>query len=207
MDADALLHPRGPLPPGVYWRRRLLTLGAVVLVLALGARACGGDGEPAARTSPTPAPSRSAAPRTTAPARPTAGASTPATAPVCRPADLLLGVKADDRSYATGSRPVFRASLTNRGAAPCRADVAARSVTVRSGNDRVWSSGDCPPAPAPNVVTLAPGAATVVLAVTWPRVRSAPGCPSGLRAVTAGTYKVSATVGSLTSTDDTFTVG
>lgn len=209
MDADALLRPRGPLPSGVYWRRRLVTLLGVAVVLILVFRACtGGAGTPKAARSPSPTPSHT--PSHAASHSPSATPSvTPsgAVAP-CRDADLVVSAKADKQAYAAGERPVLTIGIANRGSAPCTRDVgqAARGIVVTSGNDRVWSSDDCSPGGAAQVVTLRPGAAPLTFPVRWARRRSAPGCPSGLRDVTAGTYRVVGHFGTLTSDPDTFSL-
>ena len=83
----------GPLPPAVYWRRRAVVLGAVLLVALLWFVSCGGEdddgnrGTGASSQAPTPAPAT----------------STPRTLPACTtvivsidPAGggaLLIGVK------------------------------------------------------------------------------------------------------------------
>jgi len=209
MDAEALLHPRGPLPPAVYWRRRLVTFGVVVLVLFLVARSCGGDGA-SPRAGVSPSPSRSASPTTPAPSR-SAGASPTASAAIgpCKPADLLLSAKADAQTYPAGRRPVLTIGVQNKGRVACTRDVgqAAREIIVKSGNDRVWSSDDCSPGGGPTVATLQPGAAPTSFTVTWSRTRSAPGCPAGRRDAPAGTYKVFGRFGDLTSEGDTFSLG
>jgi hypothetical protein len=217
MDADAVLHPRGPLPPGVYWRRRLLTLLGVVLVLFLGARACGSDGSPKAGLSPSPSPRASRTP-SHRPSSPATGSASPSVsaspsasgaARPCRAADLVLSAKADKSAYPPGGHPVLTIGIANKGRTPCTRDVgqAAREIRVMSGNDRVWSSDDCSPGGGAVVVTLQPGAAPTSFSVTWSRKRSAPGCPSGTRDVPAGTYRVFGRFGDLTSDPDTFTLG
>lgn len=35
VEGDGLMHPRGPLPPGTYWRRRVIVLGGVLLAMVL----------------------------------------------------------------------------------------------------------------------------------------------------------------------------
>ena len=214
MESDALLHPRGPLPPGVYWRRRVVTLVAVAVVLFLLTRACGSDGSPAARVSQSPSPSasvRPSAPSSTKPAtRPptTPPATTPPLGP-CKAADLVLSARADAQSYPAGARPVLTIGIANKGRTPCTRDVgqAARQILVTSGNDRVWSSDDCSPGGGAQVVTLVPGAAPTTFTVTWSRKRSAPGCPGGTRDAAPGTYRVVGRFGDLTSSGDTFSLG
>jgi hypothetical protein len=131
MESEALLHPRGPLPPGVYWRRRGLTLLAVVLVLFLVSRACGSGGSPSASLSPTPAPSASVTkapkPSTSAAASPTAS-KTPSPTPsptatgTCKKADLVVNARADAQAYPGGRRPVLTIGVANKGTAPCTFD-------------------------------------------------------------------------------------
>ena len=216
MDADALLHPRGPLPPGIYWRRRLLTLAGVLLVLLVLTRACGSDGAPTG-VGPSPSPSSAAptggTPTSTPTARPTRSATatpTPAATPggPCRPADLAVNARADAQRYAPGQRPVLTIGIVNEGAAPCTFDVgqANREIRVTSGNDRVWSSDDCSPGGQPQVVTLRPGGPATTFSVTWSRTRSAPGCPGERREAPPGTYRVTGRFGNLTSAPDSFSL-
>jgi hypothetical protein len=229
MDSEALLHPRGPLPPAVYWRRRLLTLGVVVVLLALVVRSCttgggthslGQSTGPSGPVSPTGSPSRSAAPRTTAPASsaspsasrtasPTASPTPSGSPKPCAAADLVLSAKADAQTYAAGRHPVLTIGIANKGRVACTRDVGqpAREIKVTSGNDRVWSSDDCSTGGAAQVVTLQPGAAPVTFSVTWSRKRSAPGCKAGQAETPPGTYRVTGRFGDLTSTGDTFTLG
>lgn len=213
MDAEALLHPRGPLAPGVYWRRRLLTLGAVVLVLFLAIRSCGVDGKPVASVSPSPTPTTT--PSTTGtpsrtplhPPSPSV-ATTPPLGP-CQAADLVLSARADAQTYPAGRRPVLTIGIATKGRFPCTADVgqAAREIRITSGSERIWSSDDCSPGGGALVVTLRPGAAAVSFSVTWSRKRSAPGCPAGSRDAVPGTYRVVGRFGDQTSPGDTFTLG
>lgn len=59
-----VVSPRGPLPPRVYWRRRLVTLAVLVGIVVLVGRMFGGDDTEAAadREPSAPAPSASPAP-------------------------------------------------------------------------------------------------------------------------------------------------
>lgn len=71
-----VVSPRGPLPPRVYWRRRLVTLAVLVGIVVLVGRMFGGDDTEAAadREPSAPAPSASASPgpKPTASGEPTA---------------------------------------------------------------------------------------------------------------------------------------
>lgn len=217
MDADAVLHPRGPLPPGIYWRRRLLTLVAVVVVLFLLSRACGSDGSPTARLSESPSPSPSVTasqtPRATATtsssATPSPSATpTPTAGGACAKADLVVNARADAQEYPAGRRPVLTIGIATKGRTPCTYDVgqANREIRVVSGNDRVWSSDDCSPGGGSEQRTLQPGAPPVTFSVTWSRSRSAPGCPGDRRDAPPGTYRVIGRFGDLLSEPDSFSL-
>jgi hypothetical protein len=211
MDSDALLHPRGPLPPGVYWRRRLLTLLVLVIVLAVVWRACGsGGGTPSPQVSRTPAPSTStsAPPRTSSSPSPSAGVTSAPAVAACPDTAIEVSAKADAQTYPPSRRPILTIGVANKGTVACTRDVgqAAREIRVFSGNDRVWSSDDCSPGGGSQVVTLKPGAAPVTFSVTWSRKRSAPGCPAGATDVPSGTYRVTGRFGDVVSASDTFTV-
>ena len=213
MDSDALLHPRGPMPPGVYWRRRLVTFAAVVVVLFLVTRSCGTDGSPTAGVSQTPSPSASrsatASPTTSRTPSPTPSATTTPPLGPCKAADIAVEAKSDKQAYPAGARPVLTIGIRNKGRFPCTRDIgqAAREIRVMSGNDRVWSSDDCSPGGGSQTVTLAPGAAPTSFSVTWSRKRSAPGCPAGTREAEPGTYRVFGRFGDITSAADTFSLG
>lgn len=219
MDADALLHPRGPLTPAVYWRRRAITAGVVVLVLFVLLRACG-DGDAnltAGSGQPTPSPSANRpaptakATATGAVPRPAATTTAPSPSRVagapCQDADLVITATANAKEYAAGVRPRLSLVVTNRGPVSCTRDLGAalRELRVVSGSDRVWSSDDCAPGGAAEVTTL-PAGGTKSFAVTWSRTRSRPGCPAGREAVAPGTYRVLARLGSIERPGDVFSL-
>lgn len=211
MDSDALLHPRGPLPPGVYWRRRGLTLLGVVLLVFLASRSCGSDGTPRAGVSQSPAPSFTpSATKTAAPPKRTPSKSpTPTATGPCKKADLVLNARADADTYPAGRRPVLVIGIRNGGATPCTYDVgqANREILVTSGNDRVWSSDDCTQEGGAQVVTLPPNAKPMEFSVTWSRQRSRPDCAGERREAAVGTYRVVGRFGDQTSAHDSFTLG
>lgn len=224
MDTDALLHPRGPLPSGVYWRRRAVTVGAVVLVAALGLRACGSD-DPTSLTagtpSPTASPAGSAAPSSAAPGGaapsaetsnpPVAASASPTASPAraagqpCRDTDLVVTATASAKQFAAGQRPRLTLVVSNRATVSCTRDLgaAARELRVVSGADRVWSSDDCSPGGQADVVLLKPGESRT-FPVTWSRTRSRPGCPAERPAAGAGTYRVIGRIGTVERPGDSF---
>ena len=216
MDADALLHPRGPLPPGVYWRRRAITAAVAVVALLLLARACGGESGDASLDTDDPpvSASPSAAPADTVPSpRPTAAAPSPSAPPPraagqpCRDADLQVMATANAKEYSGGVRPRLTLVVTNLASVSCTRDLgaAARELRVVSGGDRVWSSDDCAPGGQPDVVLLEPGRSRS-FAVTWSRTRSRPGCAGSRDAVGPGTYRVIGRLGGIERPGDVFSL-
>lgn len=158
---STVTRPRGPLPPRVYWVRRLLVL-AVALALVFGiARVLGGGGggsAPGARpvgavASPTPtapstrttasAPVTSARPTTSAHASPTPTVLAMPSGP-CANSDVVVTPSVRGAAYA-GKPVVFTLALTTKVSPACDWDVTAESLAVRitSGTDRVWSTQDC----------------------------------------------------------------
>ena len=203
--------------PEVYRRRRtvaFVVLAVLLLVLWLAGRALvgwlsGGD-DPAA----TPAPAAQADPTTTP--QPTGtGAGEPTDGPTAEPTatgraqpcseglEVLAGTGSS--SYEAGQEPVLSAVVSLAAdQAACTIPGEEVAMVVTSGQDRVWSTEDCgtdlgsPP-------ELAPGGRAEV-SLTWPRQRSAPGCPSDLGEPGPGTYQLTVTVAGTTSEPVTFTL-
>ena len=187
-----VLQPVGPLPASVYWRRRLVLLGGLV-VLALLLRSCAGGDSPTAKlpeAKATPSASPTASP-TPAPTRPPATA-----AGLCADGVVELTTSTDAASYPVGSSPKITLTIVNTGTTPCRRDVGGAAVELRvvSGSDRVWSSDDCSLGQVSSVEELKPGVAKTVVK-TWPGVRSAPQCGGSKAQAKNGTYRVVARVG------------
>jgi hypothetical protein len=197
------LQPLGPLPASTYWRRRLVLLVGVLVVLLLLAKACGGSPkkEPlgAAGASPTP----SAAASRGASAGPSAGPSAAAspTAPAvpqpCRDSVMQITVESDAQAYPTGGAPKLTLTVRNIGSAPCRRALGpgAIELLVFSGEDRIWSSNDCSQSKEQGIQTLPAGQARATT-VQWSGKRTKPGCQTGAPAQ-PGTYRVSAHVGDI----------
>ncbi|WP_157257534.1 MULTISPECIES: hypothetical protein [unclassified Oerskovia] len=126
----------------------------------------------------------------------------------CEVKDLTLGLTVSKASYADGENPSFSLTLTHVGRRPCFVDASPASLelVVTSGEDRIWSSVDCPP--AKKVLLMAPGDA-YPQTVDWARVRSAAECPADLPAPGAGDYSAvvaSTEVAGLTSAPVVFTL-
>lgn len=191
--------PVGPLPPGVYWRRRLAVLLAAVLAVAalvwLLGRGAGPDRlQPAAEPSGSP----DAAPSSGGPSGegPSATA-TPAPQP-CEDAALEVQATAASADVPLGTSNALRLTVRNTGSAPCTRALGqgAVEIVVTSGTDRIWSSDDCAPGGDAGQTVLQPGEAFEARA-TWPGSRSSAGCPPDQPAAQPGTYRVNARVGEL----------
>lgn len=171
----------GPLPPAVYWRRRALLLGIVLLVLFLVAQACmaanaspdgqEGTGAAAGSTDPpsggpsSPSTDPSDAP-TTGPASPgpDGGAANGSDAQRCTDDEMLITAVAEPATAPAGSEIRFTIRIRNDSDRTCRRDVGGgqRELFLRSGSGAttVWSSRHCADLTDENVRELAPGFAT-----------------------------------------------
>lgn len=200
---------RQPLPRRVYWVRRLVVLGVPLLVVALvvGFFARGSGAGPEA--GPTPSAERTAAttaPATTPPPSPT-GPAKPV--PDCADSGLSVAVEAKKDGFGAGEKPSFAVTLTNTGSKACvvDSDQVSRTAVVRSGDEVVWSEDPCVgKRQASRPLLLAPGQHDTST-FTWPRVRSAEGCPSGLPAPKNGTYRLDYAVDGVAAARVVFTLG
>lgn len=164
----SMARPRGPLPARVYWVRRTLVL-AVALGLVFGvAQLLGGTGDPSSDSArvvgsdqapstnaPAATSTADAGPRADrAPARDRDGrkrrpekTKTPLAQPTgpCRSSDVVVTPKVRETARA-GSVVHFRLKLTTLESPACTWTVSPESLVVKitSGEDRIWSSQDCP---------------------------------------------------------------
>lgn len=196
---DGLLHPVGPEPTSVYWRRRAVVLAVVVLLLVGVAwlLSTGSSDQPqpaSAQASGASSPSP-----TVASGSPSASASPAAAAP-CKDTDLAVTVEPSAPSYQVGGQAVFVMKVQNKSGVACTRDVGAKnsSFLVTSGGFRVWSSDDCSPGGASQVEVIPPAQAFGVQG-TWNQTITSPGCPSPQDAAQPGSYEVEASNGGVTS--------
>ena len=197
-----VLHPVGPLPVATYWRRRLVLLVALV-VLLLVARSCVGGGADRSGTTPTPTPTV----RTTHSPSPRPSPTRAAGPVACDDGALELTTATDAKQYQAGATPRITLTVKNVSSATCRRELgdSALEVLVYSGSDRIWSSDDCNAQPGTAVQALRPGA-TLETTKTWDGKRSAQGCSDPRREASPGTYTVRAHVGTLTSKISVFRI-
>jgi len=192
-----VLRPVGPLSPGVYWFRRLLIAGVVVLVLALvwWLFFRGDDGTAATSGTPTstPTPTAAVTPSETATKTPKPN-KTETTAPaarLCADDAIEVTVATDEEQYPADVQPTFTLTVTNVSGKVCRRDVgqSALELRVSSGGTLVWSSDDCNPGGAVREQTLEPGD-RFVQSVQWARATSEEGCPTPADSAEPGQYQV-----------------
>lgn len=198
---STILRPAGSQPARVYWIRRAVVFGAlllVVIVLVAALSRCGRSGggtddeAGAAKPGPTAEEIESDSDSSRA----------------CEAADLTLVVTTDSSTYVAGSRPVFSVTITNTSDSSCTVDAgeANRELRITSGSDRIWSSLDCVDEAEERLLLLPAGGSDGPTPVTWQRVRSNSTCGEGLADPRAGTYHVVAKLAGAESQEATFSL-
>ncbi|WP_306363814.1 hypothetical protein [Nocardia sp. CC227C] len=220
-----MLEPNGPLPPEIYWRRRLLAIGALVVALALVLwlafallRGDGSDSSAAADTT-TAATNKAAgsssetsgsdSDSTQPPANASAEAGPAAQGKQCPDQSLAVKVSVGAPTYQAGEQPVFGIVITNISSDACERDMGSGlqqvAVTSLDGQRRMWASTDCYPEGTPDVRTLQPGQ-QAAFTVTWSGSTSQPNCAGERVPVPPGPYSVVAQLGSVTSSPEPFNI-
>ncbi|MFI9537284.1 hypothetical protein ACIG56_29065 [Nocardia fusca] len=219
-----MLEPTGPLPPEIYWRRRVFAIGALVVALAVVIWLAvtvsrGGDAPDAAAaasasetTEPGPEPAASSTTtRTSGTASGTRSTepTTPAASGQCADQSLAIKVSVGQPTYQMGEEPVFGIVITNISGAPCTRDMGSglQRVSVHSldGGRQLWASTDCFPDGDPDVRTLDRGE-QAAFTVTWTGATSQPECAGERVQVPAGAYNVVAQMGSVRSAPEPFNI-
>jgi hypothetical protein len=222
------LHPVGPLPTAVYWRRRLLALVGTLGVLGGGGwlGVAVATGEPAQSDTvaagapvPTPAleqvvPSLAAvqvptpAPTTT----PVPSAPVPEPGPVaggpCSDDMIVVEVRPESASAPAGAKPTFDLVVTNISPVACVRvlDKGVQEIVLLDGaGTRVWGSNDCFPEANSDQRTLQPGEAAV-FPVLWSGLSSAPGCTAARVTPGAGDYVLRGRLDAKASADAPFSL-
>ncbi|PZM95936.1 MAG: hypothetical protein DIU79_06275 [Actinobacteria bacterium] len=160
----------GPLPAAVYWRRRAIVLGALLLFVAIIVYACSGRGDSGERTnasaSSTPTPDGVSpsvlAPETSAPPSEeesesddtedvaSGGAQAPAPVgvvdrEVCTDDEIAVTPVASNPSPRVGMTIELRIRIKNISNRTCKRDVGAdyQELYIKQGARLVWSSDTC----------------------------------------------------------------
>ncbi|WP_280269415.1 hypothetical protein [Nocardia wallacei] len=216
-----MLEPNGPLPPEIYWRRRLFAIAALVIALVLVIWLAvmllrgGGDdkdaGAAASSTSvtATQAAANSGTSESSTPQSTSAGATAGGTAPACPDQSVAVKVTVGQPTYKPGEQPVFGIVATNISTSACQRDMGSgmQQVTVQSldGQRRLWSNTDCDQGGPADMRTLK-GGEQAAFTLTWSGTTSQPGCAGERVKVPPGAYAVVAQLGSVRSAPETFNI-
>lgn len=182
--------PRRRPSPGVYRRRRLVVLLALIAIIAVVvwlfvAQPWSSAAQPDADPKPTRTSSSSPSPSPTTPA-PTDSSAPDAEAttdpgpletapPTCTRGDVAVEALTDQDEYASGQNPQLSIRLTNTSDASCTINVGTttQSFAITSGSDTWWRSTDCQTEPSDMIVTLEAGQTVESSTpLTWDRTRS-----------------------------------
>ncbi|RBY84183.1 MucR family transcriptional regulator [Blastococcus sp. TF02A-26] len=229
-----MLHPVGPLPAAVYWRRRLMVLTLLLAVLggggwlgvALATREPEGTRPAASSSSAAPEPAEPPALERVVPSlasvqtpTPPAAASVPPPAPEvpvdtgpqpggpCSDEMIAVEVRAP-ASVPVGSGPTVELVVTNVSPAPCSRVLDAELqeiVLLDSDGARRWGSNDCQPESSDDVRLLAPGE-QAVFPLVWSGLSSEPGCAAPRTAMPAGQYVLRGRLDTRPSPDTPLTI-
>lgn len=226
----SVTRPKGPLPARVYWTRRLLLLGIVLAVAfgttrllpegdagpSAGPAARPAAGSPTAPQSPSLGPSAGPTPEAAAggkargrAAAPRSPRRTPLAQPegTCADEDVTVAPAVQPPAVA-GQDVTVLLEITSRTAAACYWEVSDDSVVLRlsSGDDRIWSSQDCPAAvPTEEVVVRrADSRRTASVPVVWSGQRSDSRCSRTTSWANPGWYHATAAALSGEPTDEQF---
>ncbi len=194
-----LLRPVGPLPPRVYWVRRLVVLVVAVLVVIVTAtivvKIIGGGSNSAADGGPA---------KSSADA--TAKKNASGTPVDCTKDDIGLTLSASGTTFVSGQQPTFSVEVSNIGEMPCLVDVNAEtlSVDVVSGKDEIWSSSFC--VKAKSELLLIGGDDVHKATKEWDRMRNDKKCSKQDVAAKPGTYRAVASLRGAKSKELVFTL-
>jgi hypothetical protein len=150
---------------------------------------------PSPRAASSATPSSSAKPATTAESKPsskTAASAKPAAAPACKPSDLRPTLTGKQR-VKVDTKTTFNLSMINGGPQSCALalDSDNFTLTIYSGSDRIWSTGDCAKLISPATVKI-PSEGAYEWKLTWDGRRSKKTCKTRPEIPRAGTYVATA---------------
>ncbi|MBD3750900.1 MAG: hypothetical protein IE935_00270 [Micrococcales bacterium] len=182
--------PRRRPSPGVYRRRRLVVLLALIAIIAAivwlfvaqpwsSAAQPDADPKPTRTSSAAPSPSMSTLAPTDSPTPDAAATTDPdpleTAPPTCTRGDVAVEALTDQDEYASGQNPQLSIRLTNTSDASCTINVGTttQSFAITSGSDTWWRSTDCQTEPSDMIVTLEAGQTVESSTpLTWDRTRS-----------------------------------
>jgi hypothetical protein len=194
----------GPLPPAVYWRRRVVVAAGLLIVVLTFTSFCAGTGSSApgqrtagARTSSSPTPAASTSVLTptvddvtatpsgtpvlgpTAPPVATTGPTGPAPAPtgLCTDAEISVAAAPASTSVRQGVPLKITLKIKNVSGRTCSRDLGAdaQELFIQQGTTKTWSSDSCNPPRGTDVRQLTPGIENAFFAV-WDGKATTAGC-------------------------------
>ncbi|WP_093156517.1 hypothetical protein [Saccharopolyspora antimicrobica] len=184
-----MLDPNGPLPPAVYWRRRVVAIAAVLLAVALVAW-----GAVVLASGSTPQPQA-------APPAPPVAIAADEPPPQCPDEAVRVVAEVARPEFRAGDKVPMSIVITNAGDRPCVRDTnrMLRELTVTSqAGKHVWSSNDCYAESTNERPLLQPGQ-SVRNDVEWSGLTSTPDCGPEQTKATEGLYRLVARLASLNS--------
>ncbi len=152
----------GPLPAAVYWRRRAVVLGAVLLIVLAVSYTCTGP-KAGSQSPPSPSPSAKASPKSSPVLQPaeliSPTASSPAPAASSNPpfvdssvdprastdAELRIIAKPTVTAANRGQNVLIYLYIKNISDRTCTRDIGPdlQELRIVEGADKIWSSDDC----------------------------------------------------------------
>ena len=196
------MKPVGPEEPQIYWKRRAIVAGIVVVgLILLWAVFIRGGSEPEPEAEPVAAPTASTSPSTSPSPSPTPSDGK------CTDENMNVLVSTDSSNYPEGSLPKITMSIENTGDTACKRDIgsAMNEIVVTSGGQDVYSSDTCAQPQEPSDADekmLEPGQSAKVT-VEWDRKITTAGCP-GEQLAAPGTYDAVGRNGEVKSDQATF---
>ena len=164
-----VVHPVGPERPEVYWRRRIIVILGLIVVLSVVGKLIFGGADAKPQATPVQTPTVKATAKSTAKKTPKVTTShkvIPAVDPTrrsvagtCRDADMKVTVTSAKHVTSVGGGLSLTLKVTNQSKKSCTRDLGsgANEVTITSGPALVWSTDHCNPSTASDVQTLGAG--------------------------------------------------
>ncbi len=123
----------------------------------------------------------------------------------CARKSIVISIFTGQTQFSRRQSPAFDLNVVSTQPTECSFNLGSRHLTllIKEGPARIWSSADCAGGTAGLIAALKRGIPTV-LAVTWNRRTSAPGCSGRVLAVPPGVYTAYASDDDLTSEPVTF---